>query len=58
MVCTVTMPIAGRERDSRFSTTRLSEYSVSPWNSGAGCSISDTPSATTALPDMSGTLSP
>ena len=52
---TLTVPRSGLERDSFFSSTSDSTYSVSPWNTGAGCESSSVARLAIALPDTSDT---
>ena len=53
-VCSsVTTPWPGRDDESRFSSTTVDEYSVSPWNSGCGNRTSVKPRFATIVPCVS-----
>src|SRR5450755_3950937 len=49
-VCTLTVPRSGLDCDSLTSSTSDSQYSVSPWNTGAGCLSSSVARLAIALP--------
>src|SRR6202000_770807 len=55
----VTMPVPGRDRDRRASTTSVTTWMVSPVNTGAGNSTLEKPRLATVVPRVSsGTASP